>query len=111
MNSFDTLVTVTIVGALVVWVLIESHRARARINNPPAPKPRTVFTPPSPRIREGDRVRILVHIPERNIEPGTEGRVRFVYPGDDLEFYIVVQGVDGAVMFLQDELWQLEVLR
>jgi hypothetical protein len=63
-----------------------------------------------PYLTRGERVRILCAIPERGIQPGALGTVKFVYFGDDIEWWVSIDGVEGpAVPFTEErDDWLLE---
>jgi hypothetical protein len=91
--------------------------------NPPAPRRH----PPKARVDElgelivcgawpinpGDRVRILVSVPEYSVEIGHAATCEAVWPGDDVLYRFKLDGRTGrgsVITFHEDELWQLERL-
>lgn len=62
-------------------------------------------------INPGDRVRILVSVPEYGTEIGHAATCVAVWPGDDVEYRFKLDGRagrDSVITFLDTELWQLE---
>lgn len=98
------------------------HRPKRR-RNAPAPRP---HRPPRPEpepdlkglvvcgswpVNPGDRVRILVHVPEYEIEIGHAATCEAVWPGDDVMYRFKLDGRYGresVITFFEHELWQLE---
>jgi hypothetical protein len=105
MNGIDTLIVLTVTIPLAIILLPRWYFAHTRKVERAKRAPRKPGAP-----RPGELVRILVAIPERGIECGVTGRVKMVWPGDDREFFVQVEGVDGYVMFTENELWQLELV-
>lgn len=124
-----TLTVLDVVGAIaalfVVFMLagwlrdLGIHRPKRR-GNPPAPRPTKIDTSAelapvtvcgSWPINKGDRVRILVAVPEYSIEIGHEAVCEDVWPGDDVMYRFKLagrHGRDAIITFLESELWQLE---
>jgi hypothetical protein len=61
-----------------------------------------------PALKPKDRVRILIPLPEYNLAAGATGRIRFIFPGDDIEYFVILDGSERTVVFTDAELWQLE---
>jgi len=58
----------------------------------------------------GDRVRILIALPELGVGPGALGTVRWVFWLDDAEMVIDVDGI-GQVTFYEDEFPFIEAVK
>lgn len=115
------LLTVVFVVVLGSWVrdCLGVHRPQ---RNAPAPRP----TPPAKEkvgelgelivcgewpFNPGDRVRILVSVPEYDVEIGHAATCEAVWPGDDVMYRFRLDGRygrDAVITFLEGELWQLE---
>lgn len=91
--------------------------------NPPAPRrplPKELELEPelgavtvcgSWPFNPGDRVRLLVPVPEFETEIGHEATCEAVWSGDDVQYRFKLDGRygrDSIITFLEAELWQLE---
>lgn len=62
-------------------------------------------------INKGDRVRILITVPEYGTEIGHCATCEAIWPGDDVQFRFRLDnryGRDAIITFFEHELWQLE---
>lgn len=63
----------------------------------------------SDKLEAGERIRFLCAIPEIGVEAGEEGRIYMIYPGDDLEYWVVPdRDTSKRTKFFDYELWQIE---
>jgi hypothetical protein len=99
-------------GLALLAGLLHGLSAKTSSNAPaPRPKPNGYTICGEWAFNPGDRVRILVAVPEYGTEIGHAATCEAVWPGDDVLYRFKLDGRSGrdsVITFYDTELWQLE---
>lgn len=112
MNSLDTLIaSLAVVGLLGAIVLVVFLRPRPSWQ-PIATYRSGPWQVPTVPLRKGARVRCMVPLPMVGVHREHEGTFELVLPvRDEYHYRVRFDGHTSTVTFLDNELWQLEILR